>query len=177
MEEIIFKQIKDFSKYYINKFGEIYSIGDIRHKATIKFAAPNKDGYLYVKLYKNKKEYIKYIHRLVAETFIPNIETKHQINHIDGNKLNNKVSNLEWCTQSENVKHAYKLGLVKSNMKNKFGKKHHSSKKVIQYTIEGKFIKNWDSMSDVKRELGISHIGECCKGNRKSVGGYIWKYL
>lgn len=71
----------------------------------------DEDGYLYVKLYKNGKGTKKRIHRLVAETFIPNPDNKPTVNHIDGDKLNNHYLNLEWATRSEQIKHAIKTGL------------------------------------------------------------------
>lgn len=71
----------------------------------------NERGYLFVSLYKNKKCIHAKIHRLVAQAFIPNEEEKKCVNHIDGDKTNNVVTNLEWCTHSENMKHAFKNGL------------------------------------------------------------------
>ncbi len=68
-------------------------------------------GYYYVGLHINSKQYGNLIHRLIALAFIPNPKNKPQINHIDGNKANNHVNNLEWCTQSENMQHSYKIGL------------------------------------------------------------------
>ena len=73
----------------------------------------NKNGYKYVNLHNKKKQAYK-IHRLVAQTFIPNQENKPQVNHIDGNKENNRVDNLEWVTGKENIRHAYKNNLIKS---------------------------------------------------------------
>lgn len=70
-----------------------------------------RNGYLLVGLRKEGKQKFILVHRIVASAFIPNIENKKQVNHIDGNKLNNKVNNLEWVTASENIKHAYKTGL------------------------------------------------------------------
>lgn len=70
-----------------------------------------RNGYLLVGLRKEGKQKFISVHRIVASAFIPNIENKKQVNHIDGNKLNNKVNNLEWVTASENIKHAYKTGL------------------------------------------------------------------
>lgn len=74
----------------------------------------NNRGYLNVRLYKNKKATMKYIHRLVAEVFICNPSLKGEVNHLDGNKYNNCANNLEWCTHSENVQHAYDTDLIKS---------------------------------------------------------------
>lgn len=73
----------------------------------------DKSGYCYVNLYKNEKKAYK-IHRLVAQTFIPNIQKKPQVNHKDGNKKNNTVKNLEWVTREENIQHAYKNNLIRS---------------------------------------------------------------
>ena len=72
---------------------------------------PNKDGYLRVNLHIGGKSKFYYIHRLVAEAFIPNPEGKPQINHRNGIKTDNRIENLEWCTQSENNRHAYATGL------------------------------------------------------------------
>ena len=90
--------------------------------------------YMAVTLSQNNKPFVKYVHRLVAEIYIPNPYNKAQVNHKDGNKLNNHVSNLEWCTRSENVKHAYENGLNKHiplHYKGKFGSEHNRSKAVI----------------------------------------------
>jgi len=93
---------------------KIYSNGVVlnRHGREIKQQI-SKNGYVRVELWESGKGKKYLLHRLLAESFIPNTENKPQINHIDGNKLNNSLSNLEWTTQSENQKHAYKLGLQK----------------------------------------------------------------
>jgi len=82
------------------------------------------DKYLVVCLCKNKRSHTNKIHRLIAKAFILNPENKRCVNHIDGNKTNNHISNLEWCTHSENMKHAYKIGLATSPMLGRFGKDH-----------------------------------------------------
>jgi hypothetical protein len=95
--------IIDYPNYCVSKEGEIYSIKQKIHlKPQI-----NKSGYCYVTLCKNKQKRNFYIHRLVAQALIPNIKNKQFVNHIDLNKQNNCVSNLEWVTHSENVLHAY----------------------------------------------------------------------
>jgi hypothetical protein len=107
------------------------------------------------------------IHRIVAETFLENINNKSCINHINGDKTDNRVNNLEWCTQSENMLHAYKTKLIKP-----------SYKKVIQYDLYENFVKEWESIVDVEKILKInsSNISKCCKGKLKTAGGFVWKY-
>ena len=83
----------------------------------------NKSGYLEATLCKNCKKRLHRVNRLVAEAFIPNLENKPCVNHKDGNKLNNNVNNLEWCTYSENLIHAWKNGLCKPRRKTKTGGK------------------------------------------------------
>lgn len=112
------KQIKWYSipgyegLYEINKHGRIRSL---RKKYFHKELSVRIDraGYLTVRLNKKGKCSTQYIHRLLALTFIPNKENKKFVNHIDGNKLHNRIENLEWVTHSENVTHAYKKGLLK----------------------------------------------------------------
>lgn len=77
----------------------------------------DKDGYRIITITDGNKPYTKKVHRLVAECFIPNPESKRYVNHKDGNKANNRVDNLEWCTHSENMLHAYNIGLKTSNVK------------------------------------------------------------
>jgi len=127
-----FISIKGFEGVYeINKYGDVKSLartwisgnGKIDIKPDTILIQHIVKGYSKVSL--NKKHYS--VHRLVAETFIPNIENKPQVNHKDGNKQNNHVDNLEWCTCSENHKHAFATKLRKPH----FGQQHQNSKLVL----------------------------------------------
>lgn len=139
-----------------------------------------RNGYYFVDLCKNRKQNKVSIHRVVALTFIPNIENKSQINHINGNKLDNRVDNLEWCTCAENIKHSFEIGLrnvekIKDNMR-KLGKS--KAKRVIQYDKNMNFIKEWESATKAGKDLHIfqQSIVACLKGRTKTAGKYIWKY-
>jgi hypothetical protein len=107
------------SSYEVSTLGNVRSIDRISGnrrgviKSKLLKSYINKRGYLEVRLYKNSKHIFKIIHRLIAKAFLPN-ENKPQVNHIDGNKLNNRVDNLQWVDNSENQLHAYKLGLQPS---------------------------------------------------------------
>lgn len=103
---------------------DISSLGNVRRSLTAKYKYKNRTyvkpyinnkGYLCINLYKQCKVYKKQIHRLLAEIFIPNPNNLSDVNHIDGNPLNNALFNLEWCTHSENLKHAWRTGLRKTH--------------------------------------------------------------
>lgn len=105
----IFKQIKGYEGLY-----EVSNLGRIRSTSYkgVKILKPQGKRCLHVVLCKNQVKELKLVHRLVAEYFIPNPNNKPQVNHIDGNRYNNEVSNLEWCTTQENNIHAYNVGLL-----------------------------------------------------------------
>lgn len=146
--------------YYIS------SLGRFKNKKGIimKDYKPHHSGYIYVRV--NIQKYA--LHRLVAQTFIPNHENKPFVNHIDGNKMNNAVTNLEWCTCSENNLHNHKIGLNKG-----------SCRKIIQYDLEMNLIKQFDSIKEASEKLGISLscIKDVLKEKQKSSKGFIFKYL
>jgi hypothetical protein len=109
MEEEVWKPVKEFEEYYL-----ISSLGNVQTIKTGKLRKIqiNEDGYLCLLFCVNHKRNIKYIHILKAEAWIPNPLNLPEVNHIDGNKQNCDISNLEWCTRKHNVIHAYKTGLM-----------------------------------------------------------------
>ena len=131
-------------------------------------------------LSKNWKRKSLLIHRLVALTFIQNTEDKPLINHIDWNKQNNTIENLEWCTASENQIHCYKFLWRIPSCKWKTWIDSNQSKKINQYNKQWNFIKNWDSMWDIERELWIFtwNISWCCNLRKSyhTAWWFIWKY-
>lgn len=164
----IYKDIKGFEGRYM-----ISNIGNVKSLIRNKILKPFGKNYLMIVLRddQGKKNY-KYIHRLVAEAFIGNIKNLPCVNHKDGNKKNNVVSNLEFCTYSYNIKESFRIGLSYNGK----GKENGRSKSVKQYDKKGNFIKEYESARIAENELKISHIIECCKNKRKTAGGYIWKY-
>ena len=154
----------------------------------------NNRGYHIISLNTGNSKKDHLVHRLVAMAFLPNPDNLEQVNHIDGNKDNNSVSNLEWCDQTHNMKEAYKLGLRKATLpvwddelRAKFsaikkGTRNYSQmKKVIQYSLEGEYIACYRNAEDAAKAIGIKDktgIYDVCTGrkNRKQCGGYKWKY-
>lgn len=112
------KDIEGFDGFYkISNFGRVKSVGgSSKRKEKIRSLSLTRDGYEKVRLVHNGKDRTMRVHRLVAEAFIPNPDGKDTVNHIDGNKQNNVVSNLEWANRSEQMFHAYDLGLKTSRM-------------------------------------------------------------
>lgn len=137
------------------------------------------NGYAGYSLYKNGKVSYMSAHRIIAISFLENEDNKKEVNHKDGNRLNNKLENLEWNTRSENVYHSFLelnrstgLGSIKAR-----GFKHGASIKVNQLDMNRNIIKTWDCMNDAKREgYGIGNIFSCCNGKRKTHKGFIWEY-
>jgi len=165
--------VKSLEKNIIRKNGKKQSF-----KPKILKSGLSKNGYLSVALTKNKKMKTYFVHKLVANMFIENKNNYKCVNHKDGNKLNNNVDNLEWCSYNHNLKEAYKLGLKKPYWLNKKGKDNKSSKKVVQLSKKNEIIKIWDSLIDTQRygNFNFKCVCACCKGKQKYHKNFIWKY-
>lgn len=177
----IWRDIKDYPNYMVSNLGRVKSVnyrrtGEEQILRQIKIT----NGYLQVGLYKNGNFKPHYVHRLVAEAFIPNPDNKSEIDHINANKTDNQVCNLQWCSHKENINNPLTIVKINKNahLKNKFGIEHPKSKPIIQFSKDGEFIKKWNSGMDAQRELGLfcTSISACCKGKLKTAGGYIWRY-
>lgn len=135
------------------------------------------NGYEKVKLNKDGIRTHTHVHRLVASAFIDNPEQKPEVNHKDGDKLNNNASNLEWVTPSENQKHAFNLGMQVARS----GADSPCSKQIEQLTINGESVRVWGSINEACNELGYNSMGiiGCCKGRKryKTAYGYNWRYV
>ena len=171
MNNEVWKDILGYEGLYqVSNLGRVKSIGYGKERI---LKPGSCRGYLFVSLCKNHK--IKYcrIHRLVAQSFIPNPKNLPMVNHKDENPSNNSVENLEWCDAKYNNNYGTRIQRV--NEKNTNGKR---SKPVIQYTKTGEFIKEWKSTKDVERNLryGHSQISACCLGKYKSAYGFVWRY-
>lgn len=123
-----------------------------------------KDGYLMVQLWKGGVHSLKLVHRLVAETFLDNPRGVTDVNHRDGDKANNSAENLEWCSRSENVKHAYKNGLNRGAPKKKV------------FCSNGSV---YESTKEAARQTGLAsgNISQCCNGRRNHTGGLRFSYV
>lgn len=174
----IWKDIRGYEDLYqVSNVGNVRSKYDkyLRYKNGTKineeydYIKPINIGnnYLRVRLSKNKKITNKMVHRLVAEAFIPNPENKPFINHKDGNSLNNNVSNLEWCTPKENIRHAVTKNLIKH-------------RKISMYDMNDNYIKTFNNRYEIEEYLGRKvykeQITRCCNSVIKSSYNYKWKW-
>lgn len=178
----IWKDIQGYEELYqVSNLGNVrsktreweqkhYSGGKSKYKKEGKIlkVQADKNGYMHIDLHKGKKIERVLIHRLVATHFIDNPNKYKYINHIDSNPKNNKVNNLEWCTQSHNILHAYEKGNKKPPHRRRVVQKNYYTDEII-YT--------YSSISQAHRLTGFNNIGACCRGLRKKAGGYKWEYV
>lgn len=151
-------KIEDYPNYSINESGTVINITTnkvLKWRKTLK-------GYCYVTLYKEGVPKNYFIHRLVALAFIPNPDNLPCVNHIDEDKTNNCVNNLEWCTQAYN---------------NNYGTRtERSCVKVAQYSKDGEFIKQYSSVKEAANAVGVGPtcISKVLNSSRYTAGGYKW---
>ena len=147
------KNIKGYEGLYaVTSCGKVWSY---RSKKFLKHIT-NRYGYFTVNLYKDNEMKNCLIHRLVAEAYIPNPENLPQVDHINEDKTNNCVNNLQWITLRDNCRKS-------------------KNKPILQYDLDGNFIREWPSATDVGEKVNDG-ICKCLKGKYKTAYGYIWKY-
>lgn len=176
----VWKDIPGYEGFYqVSNLGKIKSLPRNGTILTERILKENLSArkYYFVLLSKNNNVKAKQIHRLVAETFIPNTNNYPIINHKNGNKLDNRVENLEWCTYSRNNKHAFDIGLRKGLK----GKDNKNSK--IIYKIDkntNKIIESFYGIGEIARKINkdTSSISKCCRKckNYNTAYGYKWAY-
>ena len=172
-----FAPIEGFPDYQITSHGRVFSLksGKMNELKQRK----NNRGYLMANLRKDNKHYCKTVHRLVAQAFILNPENKTDVNHIDEDKTNNHVSNLEWVTHKENCNHGTRNERTsKTNSDGRMkGINHPSARAVIGFKINGCDIKYYKYMCEGEKD-GFDHstISKCCNGKLKKHKNYVWYY-
>ena len=165
-------------KYQISSNGNVRSFSKWKNGNMLKKFVDGH-GYYIVMLVGSGRGDVrrKFVHRLVAETFIENPNNLIEVNHIDGVKTNNMVSNLEWVSRDENIQHAVRTGLIKY----KIGAENRCARGVVKKDKNGNVVRMWGCIADVRRELGYATNGiVCCcqkKPKYKTAYGYIWEYL
>lgn len=176
------KPIKGFPNYLVSNYGRVYSLGRRvhNHNGTWfrhgEFKIPQRKGkYFAVKIYADGVDKYVFIHRLVAEAFIPNGYDLPYVNHKDENHYNNMTSNLEWCDTTYNNTYGRRLEKVK---KTRIASGNTSI--VDKYSLDGLFIERfptyYDAARSVGRPRGAGNICKCCKGERSYAYGFVWRY-
>lgn len=170
-------KVVDFDDYSVSRDGRVRRdrISRGTSSGLLSIQHNKKTGTCFVILTKNGKHYHRSTHRLVAEAYIPNPDNKPEVNHKDGNRSNNWVTNLEWTSSSENIKHSHDF--LERNF-TAYGSNHSNSKSVTQYSLDNFELATYGSTSEAWRHLGIpyTNIAKCARGERNSAGGFIWRY-
>lgn len=179
----MWKDIKGYEGYYqVSDTGRVRSVdryvtekvSEKKHflkgkemRLTEAASRSNSEGYLVVNLRKDGSSTVCLVHRLVAEAFIPNDNCLPTINHIDGNKHNNTVENLEWCSYSYNNTHA-----LENNLRRPRGNR------VLQCELNGTVVNSFRSICEAARRTGLgrSSISHCVNGRQRTYAGFVWRY-
>ena len=157
-----FVKIEGFENYEVSNLGKVRNI----KSGIVLKPSLNEKGYLKHCLYGHNKRKFLFLHRIIATAFIDNPEEKPCVNHIDENKLNNDLSNLEWCTVRENAIHGTRTKRIAEKC----------SIEVIQLDLNDNILNVFKSMTQAEQETGVStgSISNCCNGRSKSAGGFKW---
>ena len=160
-------------KIEVSSQGRVRS--NLRNERILK---PTKDakGYLRLRITVDRVKYSYKVHRLVAQAFIPNPDNKPQVNHIDGNKANNSVNNLEWVSNKENAQHAIRTGLFDNTYKGSLKENEKRKKKIIAIDVVSGEKKCFNSISEAEKVLNTRHITDVLKGKRSKAAGHTFSY-
>ena len=164
----IWKNIEGYPDYQVSNMGRVKSLGNNKTRKEKIMSYDNNKGYNRIQLCKDGKTKHFRIHRLVAQAFLPNPNNLPEVNHINEDKTDNRVSNLEWCNREYNINYGtHNKRIAKAN-----------SIPILQFSKDGEFVRKWDSAMQVERELGFynSYISRCLKGKCKLAYGYKWCY-
>lgn len=187
----LWKDIEGYEGLYqISSHGRVKSFPRKATKGGIVKPSMTTTGYLCVHLSKNGQVRTLQVHRLVAKHFIDNQGNMPEVNHIDEDKTNNHVSNLEWCTRLQNVRHGtgiermakahdYGVTAVKSAANHDYREvARKQAKPLLQFDKDGNFIKRWESLRAAAKALGVSpgNVSSACNGKQQTSYGFIWRY-
>ena len=180
MEEL-WKDIVGYEDIYqVSNMGNVRKIAPFSRKMDCSICNPyqlkkvkSSTGYVHVQLVKDGRSSTINVHKLVAQAFVPNPENKPEINHIDADRSNNISTNLEWVTHVENMVHAVKLSHIDTSIMRSHKKRMYT---VLQYSVQGKFIKEWECVDDIVAEYGIRRctVYACLNKHHKSSFDYMW---
>lgn len=174
----IWKPVVGYEGFYeVSNLGRVKSFVKDKDGKILK---GGKHDFGYIKYSLHSIDGIKQIlgHRLVAQAFISNPENKPYIDHINGITCDNRVENLRWCTQKENLNNPIFIERHIQSQMGRYGVKSNNHKAIIQFDLDGNLIKKWGCAVDAANEIGIpkQSISACIKGKYKSAGGYKWEY-
>lgn len=183
MEQVIWKEFPFYGNRYL-----VSNEGNVRGPSGTILKPNLRHGYkvVYITISHSKKKTIP-VHKIVALTFVPNKENKPEIDHINGNKTDNRVENLRWVTHAENMNNPITLELRRKNIKRgkeawrygKVGKENGKSKPIQQIDIKGNIINTFESVrqAGIITKINRKTIQSAATGRSKTAGGFIWKYL
>lgn len=171
-------RVKSLFRTYTTKSKNQFTEFIMTHKVNEKIIkqSVNKMGYYQVCLYNKEKKKNMLVHRLIAEAFIPNPENKPTVNHIDGNTKNNSLNNLEWATMQEQINHSVNVLNHKRVITKKCRDKQIQLHERQVKRSDGIIYKSIKTASNGNETLR-KQINDCCKGRRKTAGGYQWEYV